>query len=92
MTKPRAGFSEEILKDLEDTLPAFFVRTDAYKATNGLISQTTLAMLAQKKEGPKYYLMGRKACYRKKDFLEWMERYYREMEWALNEGSESACD
>ncbi len=60
---------EKILK----SLPPTFSRTEVGKLFPGIISPKTLANMANKGEGPRFYKAGRHCIYVTEDFLLWLK-------------------
>ena len=70
-----AGYSEEILALMEQELPSYFTRGDIEELTHGLFKKTTMANFEAAKTGPKVHYLGRKACYIKSEFIQWLREY-----------------
>ena len=72
----RAYISEEILAVMEQELPTYFPRAELDKLTHGLLMGRTMHDLNSKGRGPKVHYMGRKACYMRNEFIDWLREYY----------------
>ena len=70
-----AEYSKEIVELMEQELPTYFTRTDVERLTHGLFKKGSMANLEAAKLGPKVHYMGRKACYVKSEFIEWVKEY-----------------
>ena len=68
--------SDEIIALMEQELPSYFPRNKIGDLTHGLIKAVTLANLETIKAGPPIHYMGRKACYVRSEFIEWLKQYY----------------
>jgi len=54
-------------------LPPFFGRNEGKKLFPGVISEKTLANMANQGIGPRYFKNGRLCIYRMVDFLDWLK-------------------
>lgn len=64
----------QLIKKLENTLPAVFSRQEAAKQLGNLISAKTFSNLDAKGLGPSQKLhIGGKVAYEKDNFLEWLK-------------------
>lgn len=72
----KALISDEIINLMERELPSYFPRKEIDKLTHGLMKAVTLSNLEAAKIGPPVHYMGRKACYVRTEFIEWLKQYY----------------
>ena len=63
----------EIVKRLKAELPPLFGREVVPKLIPGVFSHQTLSSLSSQKKGPPMIKVGRKACYERDSFLQWLE-------------------
>jgi hypothetical protein len=63
----------DVIEKLRKELPAAFGRSAVSKLFPGIIAQQTLANLHTLKQGPPVFKVGRKACYDRDSFLDWLE-------------------
>ena len=62
----------EIVKKLEAELPPLFAREVVPKLIPGIFSSQTLSNLTSQKKDPPTIKVGRKACYERESFLQWL--------------------
>jgi hypothetical protein len=61
---------------LEKNMPEIFSRQEASKLIGNILSSDTLRNLDSKKLGPKMTKqIGKKVCYEKRSFIEWLKNY-----------------
>lgn len=63
----------KFLNDLSTNLPPIIARSRIDEFLPGVISPKTLANLANKGLGPRFFKSGRHALYRTADLLRWLE-------------------
>lgn len=61
----------DVIRKLEETLPAIIARKSVSTLLGGAIAAGTLANLGKK--GPQYFYIGRQAVYEKSEFLTWLK-------------------
>jgi len=65
----------EIIKKLKAELPPLFGREAVPKLIPGVFSHQTLSNLFSQKKGPPTIKIGRKACYERDSFLQWLQTH-----------------
>jgi hypothetical protein len=66
----------KFFKELDEAMPAVFSRQEASRLIGNIISSGTLRNLDSKKQGPaNQTTIGKKVCYEKKSFIDWLKNY-----------------
>jgi len=64
----------ELILELEKSLPAVFAELAVPELIPGIMSHRTLKNLRCKGKGPRCFKVGRRILYRKTDFLDWLSQ------------------
>jgi hypothetical protein len=63
----------DVIRKLQKELPPVFSRQAVPDLIPGIFSTQTLSNLSSQKKGPPIIKVGRKACYERDSFLQWLE-------------------
>ena len=66
---------ESFFRTLERNLPGVFSREEASRQMGGILRAKTLSNLDAAGRGPSRIRIGKKVCYERRSFLQWLKAY-----------------